>query len=366
MKVLTITGTRPELIKLSLVIKKLDSIKDVDHIFIYTNQNYDVNLRDIFLKDLELRSPDYTFTETGFKSFLPNAFMQFDMILDKEKPDKVLVLGDTNSGLLAILANKRGIPVYHMEGGLRSWDNRVPEESNRRIIDTISRYNLPHTENSKQNLIKEGYHKNNVFKIGNPIYEVLTWYDKEIKKSRILHDMGLMLHDWPGIYDPPIDYILITFHRADNVDNVERSLNVVRAVNKIAENIPVILSFHPRAKDQLTKHNIKFHDNVKLCESIGFFDFVMLVKNAKCVISDSGTVPEECAIFHKPCIAIRAFTERQELVENGSLILCGTDTEDILRAYNVACKMSTDWDDIPDYMKLNVSDTVVKILTGKT
>ena len=156
MKILTITGTRPELIKLSLVIKKLDALQGVEHIFIYTNQNFDVNLRDIFLKDLGLRKPDYTFNEVQRKLFLSNAFLQFDIILDTEKPDKVLLLGDTNSGLLAILANKRGIPVYHMEGGLRSWDNRVPEESNRRIIDTISRYHMPHTENSKENLLKEG------------------------------------------------------------------------------------------------------------------------------------------------------------------------------------------------------------------
>ena len=364
MKILTITGTRPELIKLSLVIKKLDNLSGIKHIFIYTNQNFDVNLRDIFIKDLGLRTPDYTFKETEFVSFLPSAFTQFDEILSKEKPDKVLVLGDTNSGLLAILANKRGIPVYHMEGGLRSWDNRVPEESNRRIIDTVSRYHLPHTEKSKENLLKEGYHKNYVFKIGNPIYEVLEAYKDKIINSDILCRLGIMPYHWDQAMANP--YILFTFHRADNVDDPQRARNVINAVNKIADmDYPVIFSFHPRAKDQLSKHEIVFHKNVILTESIGFFDFVYLERHARCVISDSGTVPEECAIFHKRCVAIRAFTERQELIENGSLILSGTDTDDILRAYEIAMEMDTQWPDIPDYFKLNVSDTVIRILTGK-
>jgi UDP-N-acetylglucosamine 2-epimerase (non-hydrolysing) len=362
-RILTITGTRPELIKLSLIIKKLDALKDVEHCLVYTNQNYDVNLRDIFIRDLGLRTPDYTFGEVDHKSFLASAFMQFDAVLDREKPDKVLVLGDTNSGLLAILANKRHIPVYHMEGGLRCWDNRVPEESNRRIIDTISTYNLPHTENSKENLLKEGYHKNNVFKIGNPIYEVLNAYMEKILGSDILCRLGIMPYTWDrGVANP---YVLLTFHRADNVDDPQRSLNVANAVNRIAVDLPVIFSFHPRAKDQLTKHGIEFDSNVILCESLGFFEFEYLTRHAKCVISDSGTVPESCAIYHKPCVAIRAFTERQELLENGSLILSGTGTMDILRAYNTAISMNTEWQDLPDYFKTNVSDTVIKLLIGK-
>jgi UDP-N-acetylglucosamine 2-epimerase (non-hydrolysing) len=361
MKIMTLVGTRPEIIKLSRIIPKLDDFSD-EHVWVYSNQNFDASLRDIFIEELGLRKPDYTFKEVGYKSFLANAFAEFEEVLDREKPDKLLVLGDTNSGLLAILANKRGIPVYHMEAGLRSYDPKLPEESNRRIIDTISTYLLPHTENGRENLLKEGYHKNRVFNIGNPIYEVMDYY---FPKTKISQERVLEKYDLCYPEAARIPYVFLTFHRANNVDDVQIATNVVYAINEIAENIRVICSYHPRTKDQFEKHGISFAENVKLFEPFGFLDSLVLERNAQCTISDSGTIPEQSTIFHVPSVSIREFTERQELIENGSTILCGTDTEEIIRAYYTAINMSTDWKDLADYSKSNVSDTVVRILLGK-
>jgi UDP-N-acetylglucosamine 2-epimerase (non-hydrolysing) len=358
MKVLTITGTRPELIRLSVILRKLDEC--CDHIHVYTNQNYDPNLSTIFLKDLKIREPNYIIPTSD--SFLGNAFIVFDGILDKEKPDKVLVLGDTNSGLLAIVAAKKGIPVYHMEAGNRCYDSAVPEETNRRVIDSCSLYNLPYTENSKQNLINEGFHKNYVFKIGNPIKEVLDYYEDKINQSFILQNLGLAGWDFPC---PQIEYGLLSFHRTENVDNFDRSKNVVEAINEIAETIPVVYSFHPHTKDQFNKNGIKFSDKVKLIEPVGFFDFVQLEKYAKVVFTDSGTVPEETSLFGIPTIVLRNTTERQELMENGTLILAGTKKEDILCAYHSIGKIKQSWNGLDDYTKTNVSDTVIRLLMGQ-
>ena len=364
MKILTITGTRPELIRLSVILRKLDEV--CEHIHVYTNQNFDPNLSDIFLRDLRIRTPDYTFGRThSIGEFLGNGFKEFELVLNKEKPDKILILGDTNSVLFGILAAKKGIPIYHMEAGNRCCDSAVPEETNRVIIDACALYNLPYTENSKENLIREGHSKNFVYKTGNPIREVLEYYKKDIDGSRIFHTLGLAPHDWPGIEDPPIPYALLTFHRTENVDNPIRARNVVEAVNEIAEDMPVVYSFHPRTRDQFDKHGIAFSNKVKLAEPMGFFDFVKLEKYAKVVLTDSGTVPEETSLFHVPTIVLRNTTERQELMENGSLILAGTHKEDILRAYRGFNKMGQEGGGLDDYDKLNVSDTVIRFLLGQ-
>jgi UDP-N-acetylglucosamine 2-epimerase (non-hydrolysing) len=230
MKVLTITGTRPELIRLSIILRKLDEC--CKHVHVYTNQNYDPNLSTLFIKELGIREPDYIMDATK-DSFLGLAFIHFEAILEIEKPDKVLVLGDTNSGLLAILAAKKGIPVYHMEAGNRCYDGAVPEETNRRVIDACSLYNLPYTENSKQNLINEGFHKNYVFKIGNPINEVLQYYQKQINASTVSF---------------PSNFALLTFHRTENVDNPARVKNVIDAMQEVSKDLPVIYPLHPRSK----------------------------------------------------------------------------------------------------------------------
>jgi UDP-N-acetylglucosamine 2-epimerase (non-hydrolysing) len=353
MKILTITGTRPELIRLSIIIKKLDNL--VDHILVYTNQNYDYNLSTIFFDELKIRKPNYYFEKKGesFGDFLSNAILHFETIIKNEKPDKILILGDTNSGLLSIVAEKYKIPIYHMEAGNRAYDNRLPEETNRRIIDNVSTYNLPYTEGSKQNLIEEGFDKNHIFKTGNPILEVLNFYKKEIDNSNILEKLNLK------------EYVLVTTHRTENVDNEESLKDIIKSINKISEDYTVVFSIHPRTKDKINKFNVIINDNIIISEPFGFFDFIKLEQNAKCVISDSGTVQEETCIFKVPTITIRKTTERRETIECGSNILSGTKYEDIMESFNIIIKRNNTWKIPEDYLIENVSDIVINILSGK-
>jgi len=359
MKILTITGTRPELIRLAIILRKLEEV--CTHVHVYTNQNYDPNLSTIFLRDLGIKKPTYTLPPVKRPGdFLGEAFKRFDLILEEEKPDKVLVLGDTNSGLLAILAAKRSIPVYHMEAGNRCYDGEVPEETNRRVIDACSMFNLPYTENSKQNLINERFHKNFVFKIGNPIREVLIDYMPKIEASPILKNLNLAADE-----EGHTSFVLLSFHRTENVDNKWIAKNIVEAINEIAKTYPVVFPFHPRTKDQFNKHGLVFSDKVILTEPLGFFDFVKLEKYSEVVITDSGTVPEETSIFNRPCIVLRNTTERQELMENGSLILAGIRVNDILRAFYSIKECKQPWEPLDDYNKINVSDTVIRLLLGQ-
>ena len=367
MKVLTITGTRPELIRLSLIIKKLDKL--VDHILIYTNQNYDKNLSTIFFDELGIRNPDYYF-DSGYNSFgeyFGNSIIEFEKILKEEKPDKILILGDTNSGLLSIIAERYKIPIYHMEAGNRCFDERVPEEINRKIIDITSTYNLPYTENSKQNLLSEGFHKNKIYKTGNPIYEVLNHYEEEIDNSNILDDLHLL----NGVGNDPVpmidriltDYVLVTIHRAENVDDGCSLEEIFKFLNTISKDKKVIFPIHPRTKSKIS--DIKINSNIILTEPMGFFDFVKLEKHAFCVISDSGTVTEETMIFGVPSLIVRESTERQELIENGSSILTGINYNTMMDSYNNINKVGNKWDKIDDYFCENVSDKVIRILLGK-
>lgn len=276
MKILTLVGTRPELIRLSIIIKKLDKL--VDHILVHTNQNYDYNLSGKFFDELGIRGPDYSFKPMvgSFGNFLGSALIEFENVLIKEQPDKILILGDTNSGLLSIIADRYKIPVYHMEAGNRCSDKRVPEETNRILIDHLSKYNLPYTENSKQNLINEGFDKNYVFKIGNPIYEVLVYYEYAIDNSKILDELFIQSNN----------FVLVTAHRAENVDNIESLSNIVRALNEMAKKITVVFSIHPRTKDKLNKYGLELCGDIVGCSPMGFFDFVKLEKTARLVISD--------------------------------------------------------------------------------
>jgi UDP-N-acetylglucosamine 2-epimerase (non-hydrolysing) len=360
MTILTITGTRPELIRLSIIIKKLDEV--CEHVHVHTSQNSDPCMRDVFIKELKLKEPKYMFPKKDtLGEFLSYGFQQFEKILDAERPDKVLILGDTNSVLFGVLAAKRGIPIYHMEAGNRCGDTSVPEETNRTIIDACSRYNLPYTENSKENLIREGHSKNFVFKTGNPIHEVLKYYEENVNRSLILQNLGLLEWDFGSVQKP---YALLTFHRTENVDNPERARNVVEAINFIADEIPVVFSYHPRTRDQFRKHGLTFSPKVITHDPVGFFDFVQLERMAKVVFTDSGTVPEETSIFGVPTIVLRNTTERQELMENGTCILAGTNKKDILTAYHGIGKMRQKWLPLPDYDKMNVSDTVIRLLLG--
>jgi len=355
MKILTLAGTRPELIRLSLIIGKLDKI--TKHVFVFSNQNYHYNLSTIFFKELAIRKPDYIFKNDGhsFVKFFSNAIEDFEKVLITEKPDKILILGDTNTGLLSLLANKMNVPTYHMEAGNRCYDSRVPEETNRKVIDSLSTYNLPYTENSKQNLLHEGYDKNYVFKIGNPIYEILKFYEPFIKHSNVLNRFNIRQKE----------FVLVTAHRSENVDNIESLSGIVDAINTIANRFKVVFSIHPRTREKLLKFDLKFSDNIIFSKPFGFIDFIKLEKTALMVISDSGTVQEECCIYKVPSITIRNTTERQETIECGSNILSGTNKESILTAFDAMLNRKNTWTPPADYLVENVSDTVINILLGK-
>lgn len=359
MKILTIIGTRPELIRLSLIIKKLDKIKTIDHILVYTNQNYDYNLSTIFFDELEIRQPDYYFNiiAKSFGDFFGNSIIEFEKILIKEKPDKILLLGDTNSGLLSIVAEKYKIPIYHMEAGNRAYDKRLPEETNRKIIDSISTINLPYTEDSKNILIEEGYNRNNIVKTGNPIFEVIENNINNIMNSKILEKLKLINKE---------DFILVTIHRSENVDNPVILNNIISAINLIAEDYIVVFSVHPRTRDKLLKLNIKLHEKIIDLIPVGFYDFIFLEKNAKIIITDSGTVQEEASILNIPVIVVRETTERREIIENGASIITGTNTENIINSFKYLIKEDIIKSYQPfDYIIKNVSDIVIKVLIGK-
>lgn len=346
MKVMTIVGTRPELIRLSLIIPKLD--KYCDHVLIHTGQNYNPLLKDIFFEEMGIRAPNYNLNVSSTGDIL-NAI---EPVILKEHPDKVLILGDTNSGLSAIVAKKMGIPVIHMEAGNRCYDDRVPEETNRRVIDHSSDILLPYTERSRSNLIREGIPNERIFVTGNPIEEVIGHYSGKISESNILRTLGLFKNR----------YFLATFHRAENVDNKKRLLSIIDSLKRLNDHymIPVICSIHPH-----TKKRIEGMDDTGLTlhEPLGFFDFVNLESNALCVISDSGTVQEECCLMKVPNVTIRDTTERPETVECGSNIISGVESDNVERCVKMAIDMK-DWKAPIEYKKTNVSDTVVKIVCG--
>lgn len=355
MKVMTIFGTRPEIIRLSRVIADLDRF--CDHILVYTGQNYDPSLSDIFFEELEVRKPDIHMgiQSTGFADQAGQIIARSGEVLNDLKPDKLLILGDTNSGLSAIVAARMGIPVYHMEAGNRCYDNRVPEEINRRIIDHSSDVLMPYTHRSKENLLREGIERQRIYVTGNPIYEVLDYYQPKIDSSEILSRLDVA----PG------RFFLVTMHRAENVDLPDRLRGFLDGLSQVGEkySLPVIVSTHPRTRDKINKLGQNhLSDQVILAEPFGFFDFVHLEKTARCVISDSGTVQEECAIFGIPNVTIRDVTERAETVEVGSNILSGGSAEDLLRTVDVVLNTPPDWNPPVEYVEKHVSRTVTKIV----
>jgi len=357
MKVMTILGTRPEIIRLSRIIDKLDS--HCTHILIHTGQNFDKNLSDIFFEDLKIRKPDYFLNVKGtsFGEQIAQILIETEKVIRKEHPDKILILGDTNSSLSVIIAKRMGIPVIHMEAGNRCFDDRVPEEVNRRIIDHSSDVLLPYTERSRMNLILEGITTDRIYVIGNPIYEVIEYYQKQIGNSDILQRLGLKKGN----------YFLVTMHRAENVDNLKRLGEFLEALKLLAADyrIPIVCSLHPRTKDKLeqfglrkTATPIQFHD------PFGFFDFISLEKHALCVLSDSGTVQEECCIFHIPNVTIRDVTERPETLECGSNILSGADRESIVNCVRFVLSQTPEWNEPKEYVNKTVSTAVTKIVLG--
>lgn len=356
---MTIFGTRPEIIRLSLVIKVLDLHSD--HTMVHTGQNFHDGLSGIFFRDLGVRNPDVNLgvVSESFGEQIGMILTRIDAVLTEHKPDRVLILGDTNSALSAIVAARKGIPVFHMEAGNRCYDDRVPEEINRRIIDHSSTILMPYTEWSKDNLVREGIERERIFVTGNPIKEVLDAFAAQIEKSTALSDFGVM----------PNDYFLATAHRAENVDHEDRLRGILEAFNMISAklNKRVLVSVHPRTAAKLAELGIlPDTEKVRFIEPLGFFDFVKLEKNALAVLTDSGTVQEECCIFGVPNVTIRDVTERPETIEAGSNILSGVDPRSVNAALELALSLTREWTPPPEYLAAKVSQTVSKIVLGYT
>lgn len=355
---MTILGTRPEIIRLSLIIKKLDEYAS-QHVLVHTGQNFTPSLSEVFFQELNIRKPDYILAnhQLSLGEQLSKMYKELEQLFLKEKPDKVLILGDTNSGLSAILAERMSISVIHMEAGNRCFDLEVPEEKNRRIIDAISSFNLPYTPQSKENLIKEGIPSNRIIISGNPINEVLKHYEPAIKKSSILEKLSLKEND----------YFLVTAHRAENVDHEDRLLEIMKGINMVAEFYQkrIICSIHPRTKSRIENISLlEVHPLVEFHEPFGFFDFVNLEKNAFCVLTDSGTVQEECCLFYVPTVTIRKTTERPETIQCGSNMLSGIDADQILTCVHVMVNQLKNWSYPEGYGHVNVSDKVIKVVLG--
>jgi UDP-N-acetylglucosamine 2-epimerase (non-hydrolysing) len=357
MKILTILGTRPEIIRLSLIIAKLDRL--CQQVLMHTGQNYDVNLNDIFFKQLGVRRPDHFLGAGGgtFGEQISKIIAGSEKVILSEKPDKMLVLGDTNSSLAAIVAKRMGIPVYHMEAGNRCYDDRVPEEVNRRLIDHSSDVLMPYTEHSRANLLREGIEGNRIYMTGNPIFEVIQHYDPAILKSNILRELRL----------EPEKYFLVTMHREENVDVEARLRSLTQALILLRKEykMPIICSLHPRTKNRMQRFDVDVKNKqIRFHAPFGFFDFIALERNAFCVLSDSGTVQEECCISRVANVTIRDVTERPETIECGSNMLSGADPDTIIRCVRTVLDQRRDWTVPSEYLEEHVSNTVAKIVLG--
>ncbi len=358
MKVMTVLGTRPEIIRLSRLIPLLD--ERCEHTLVHTGQNYDPRLSEMFFSDLGVREPDAYMgvRANGFGEQIGQILTGIESLLLEQRPERVLILGDTNSGLVSIIAKRMGIQVFHMEAGNRCYDDRVPEEVNRRVIDHSSTVLLPYTHRSKENLLAEGIQRERIFVTGNPIKEVLDHYEPRVKASRILNDLGLSAGG----------FSLVTMHRAENVDNDARLITLMTSLADLHRTTGkrVICSVHPRTRSKLDSlADAPELTGVELLEPFGFFDFVRLEQDAFCVISDSGTVQEEACIFGTPNVTIRDVTERPETIEAGSNILAGVESESVLRAVEMVTNQSTSWTPPAEYLVENVAQVVSGIILGR-
>jgi len=358
MKIMTILGTRPEIIRLSLIIKHLDQLSD-QHVLVHTGQNYDHSLSQIFFDQMGVRRPDHHIRlhSHSFGQQMGQMFTEVEKIIHLEKPEKILLLGDTNSALCAILGERLGIPVYHMEAGNRCFDKNVPEEINRKLIDSVASFNLPYTNLSRDNLLREGIPSHRIWVSGNPIYEVLQYYEEQINERSILKDLSLEKEG----------YILLTAHRAENVDNKERLTQIIKGLELIADQwkLPIVCSIHPRTKNRLEQSGIKdFNPLIQFHNPFGFFDFVHLQKNARCVITDSGTVQEESCIFRVPAVTIRQSTERPETILCGSNVLSGLSANRIAECVQLMMNSSRNWSFPDGYTQGDVSKKVVQFVLG--
>jgi UDP-N-acetylglucosamine 2-epimerase (non-hydrolysing) len=358
LKLITVVGTRPEIIRLSCVIPLLD--KYTNHILVHTGQNYDYELNQIFFEDLELRQPDYylNVNTSSLGYVLGETLIKIEEILDKEKPDAMLILGDTNASISAIMAKRKHIPIYHMEAGNRSFDNNVPEEINRKMIDHIADFNLVYTEHSRRHLLSEGLPHRRIYVTGSPMFEVLQHYLPKIKQSNILETLNLK----------PQKYFLISVHREENVDYPENLHKISIVLNTLAEqyHYPVIVSTHPRTRKRLENlDGFKFNSLIQFLKPFSFTDYNFLQMNSACVISDSGTISEESAILKFPAITIRNSMERPEAIDAGTIILSGFDPDIVLDSIKVAIEEGAKYTKIcPEYEIDNCSMRVLKLILG--
>lgn len=359
LKVATIIGTRPEIIRLSRVIDKLN--KTFDHILIHTGQNYDYELNEIFFNDLELKQPDHYLgaASSNPSQYIGAVIQKVDKILNDINPDAVLILGDTNSTLSAIPAKKRHIPIFHMEAGNRCFDQRVPEEINRKIIDHISDINMPYSTISKEYLLREGLPSNQIIKTGSPMFEVLDHYKEKIQSSQILKELNLI----------PKDYYVVSCHREENVDMNSRLLKLVNILNYLGNDIgkTVIVSTHPRTRKRLDQGGYQMSENVKLLKPLNFTDYVYLQKNSKAILSDSGTITEETSILNLDALNIRDAHERPEGMEEGAVMMTGLELGTVVNALKILESQSSKDNErlfhiVSDYKSNNVSDKVARII----
>lgn len=357
MKVMTILGTRPEIIRLSAVLKKCDQY--FDHILVHTGQNWDYTLNQVFFEDLGLRAPDHYLESVGkdLGETMGNIIAKSYEVIQKEKPDALLILGDTNSALSAISAKRLKVPIFHMEAGNRCWDWNVSEMINRKIVDHISDINMPYTEHSRRYLLSEGLDGKTLFVTGSPMREVLDDHMEKILQSDVLTKLNLKKNN----------YILVSAHREENIDNEEHFMSLMTAINDIAEKykMPVIYSTHPRSKKFIDLRSFKFHPLVQSLKPFGFLDYNKLQMNAYCVLSDSGTLSEESAMLDFAGVLIRTSTERPEVLDKGTVVIGGITTEDIEQALEMAVTMRDNKEktEMPDdYHDTNVSVKVVKLI----
>ena len=354
---MTVVGTRPEIIRLACVIQRLDDEPGVDHTLVHTGQNHDVQLSDVFFSDLNLRPPDF-FLEadtSSLGSMLGDIFRGTEAVLDSVDPEAFLVLGDTNSAMSLVMAKRKHIPTYHMEAGNRCFDANVPEEINRRLVDHTADFNLVYTEHGRRNLLMEGIEPRRILLTGSPLREVLNHYRLEISQSMVVQNLQLSSSG----------YFVVSAHRQENVDNAERLDALVRSINLLAESfqIPIVFSLHPRTQQRLAAmRSLKLHPLVRMHQPFGFLDFIQLQIEAKCVVSDSGTVSEEAAILGFPAVTLRPAIERPEALDSGAISLVDVDPERVLAGVQRAIDRK-DAREVPvDYLIGNTSERVVNFI----
>jgi UDP-N-acetylglucosamine 2-epimerase (non-hydrolysing) len=363
LKVLTVVGTRPEIIRLSRVLAKLDESPAIEHVLVHTGQNYDYELNEIFFKDLGLRNPDHYLNAAGKNATetIGQILINIDPVLERENPDAFLVLGDTNSCLCAIPAKKRHIPIFHMEAGNRCFDQRVPEETNRKIVDHISDINLTYSDIAREYLLQEGLPPDRIIKTGSPMFEVLHHYLPRIEQSVILKQLNLTKDQ----------YFVVSAHREENISSDKNFANLIVILNQLAEShgLPVIVTTHPRTRNRIEKEGIQFNPLVQLMKPFGLTDYIHLQMNARAVLSDSGTISEESSILNFRALNFREAHERPEAMEEASVMMVGLNPERVMQGLMQLSDQSVKdqaFRQVADYSMPNVSDKVVRIILSYT